>query len=150
MKDSFSFVETLREQPISNNAHMCSFDVVSLFTNVPQEETVDICADALYRNEKIEPPSLTEKSFQELLFTLTSGVEFSFNDIMYRQSTGLLWVVLSVLFSPIFSLVFVSLKLLSRPGRLSIVGMLMTPSRSLTAVQMLKTCSPYLTTFTRR
>ena len=104
VKDSFSFVETLREQPIPNNAHMCSFDVVSLFTNVPLEETVDICADALYRNEKIEPPSLTEKSFRELLFALTSGVEFSFNDIMYRQIDG---VAMGSPLGPVLANIFV-------------------------------------------
>ena len=71
---------------------MCSFDVVSLFTNVPLEEVsnVNICADALYRNDDIEPviTTLTESSFKELMRLVTSGVEFSFNGTMFRQIDG--------------------------------------------------------------
>ena len=104
VKDSFRFVETLKEQPIPEHAHMCSFDVVSLFTNVPLDETVDICADALYRNEDIEPPPLTEKSFRELLLNLTSGVEFSFNNVMYRQIDG---VAMGSPLGPVLANIFV-------------------------------------------
>ena len=69
---------------------MCSFDVVSLFTNVPLEEVINICADALYRNDDIEPviTTLTESSFKELMRLVTSGVEFSFNGTMFRQIDG--------------------------------------------------------------
>ena len=68
---------------------MCSFDVVSLFMmNVPLEETIDICANALYRNDDAEPTALSEDSFRTLLRTVTSGVEFSFTGTMYRQIDG--------------------------------------------------------------
>ena len=69
---------------------MCLFDVVSFFTNVPLEEVINICADALYRNDDIEPviTTLTESSFKELMRLVTSGVEFSFNGTMFRQIDG--------------------------------------------------------------
>ena len=69
---------------------MCSFNVVSHFTNVPLEEVTDICADALFRNDNIdmELTTQTEDSFKELMRLATSGVEFSFNDKIYRQSDG--------------------------------------------------------------
>ena len=69
---------------------MCSFDVVSLFTNVPLEEVIDIWADALFRNDNIdkELTALTEDSFKEPMRLATSGVEFSFNDKIYRQTDG--------------------------------------------------------------
>ena len=69
---------------------MCSFDVVSLFTKVPLEETIKICADALYRDDDVEPEytTLSEDSLCSLLRMVTSGVEFSFEDVMYRQTDG--------------------------------------------------------------
>ena len=64
--------------------------VVSLFTRVPLLEVIDICADALYCNADIEMDItiLTENSFRKLMMMATSGVEFSFNDCMYRYING--------------------------------------------------------------
>ena len=62
---------------------MSSFDVKSLFTNVPIEETIQICLDVLYRSAGIEEPIL-----EKLLLKCTRDVEFSFNDKMYRQVDG--------------------------------------------------------------
>ena len=56
---------------------MCSFDISSLFTNVPLNETIKICADALYRSELNSPP-FPEEVFTELMETATRSVEFSF------------------------------------------------------------------------
>ena len=59
--DSFEFAKIIQGTS-ANNSFMASFDVKSLFTNVPLQETVDICADALYRISKI---SLKKREFQE-------------------------------------------------------------------------------------
>ena len=90
VRDSFMFSDAVRTKGLSRNGYMCSFDVVSLFTNVPLEEVIDICADALYRNGNIETEltTLTEDSFRKLMKLVTSDVEFSFNDVMYRQTDG--------------------------------------------------------------
>ena len=90
VKDSFTFSVKIRAKKLPLNGYMCSFDVVSLFTNVPLEEVINICADALYRNDDIEPviTTLTENSFKELMRLVTSGVEFSFNGAMFRQIDG--------------------------------------------------------------
>ena len=90
VKDSFKFSEAVRSARLPTDGYMCSFDVVSLFTNVPLEEVIDICADALFRNDNIdlELTTLTEDSFKELMRLATSGVEFSFNDKIYRQTDG--------------------------------------------------------------
>ena len=42
IKDSFSFVDWVKSHK-HNNEIMCSFDVCSLFTNVPLDETIQIC-----------------------------------------------------------------------------------------------------------
>ena len=46
VKDSFSFVNSL--MPLQNVSFMASFDVVSLFTNIPLNETIELCLDKLY------------------------------------------------------------------------------------------------------
>ena len=67
---------------------MCSFDISSLFTNVPLEKTINICADALYCDDSDAQPFISKAVFIELMKSATSGVEFSFNDIMYKQTDG--------------------------------------------------------------
>ena len=43
---------------------MCSFDVSSLFTNVPLDETIQICPDKLYALP--DPPTLPRSVFKML------------------------------------------------------------------------------------
>ena len=104
VKDSFDFVEKLRNKPVPPNAHICSFDVVSLFTNVPIEETVDICMDVLYRNDDVDTPWISESAFRLLLLMVTTGVEFSFNNVMYKQVDG---VAMGSPLGPVLANVFV-------------------------------------------
>ena len=66
---------------------MCSFDVVSLFTNVPIDEAIQICLDTLYRSD-IKQPKISEELLKKLLYKATRDVEFSFNDSMFRQVDG--------------------------------------------------------------
>ena len=84
LKDSFAFAEKIRGTP-AGNTYMVSFDVRSLFTNVPLEETINICADALYRDNQLK---LLKCNFIELMRKATSAIEFSFNGEMYRQKDG--------------------------------------------------------------
>ena len=45
-KDSFNFVSEFVEQDSSN--FMGSIDINSLFTNIPLEETIEICTNNLF------------------------------------------------------------------------------------------------------
>ena len=88
IEDSFTFAEFMQNLNIENEtSFMCSFDISSLFTNVPLSETIKICADALYRSELNSPP-FPEEVFIELMETATRSVEFSFNNEMYQQKDG--------------------------------------------------------------
>ena len=84
LKDSFSFTDRIKNTSASNT-FMASFDVSSLFTNVPLDETIDICADVLFQEDNTE---LKRASFVKLMKLATSSTEFSFNENMYRQSDG--------------------------------------------------------------
>ena len=66
VKDSFVFAEEIVEQ--DSQFFMGSLDVDSLFTNIPLEETIDICAN--------------------LLFLATNKSYFIFNGKLYKQVHG--------------------------------------------------------------
>ena len=54
---------------------------------MPLDETIGICADALYRGQ-LDCPPFPEDTFKELMLVATRGVEFSFNNQMYKQLDG--------------------------------------------------------------
>ena len=88
LSDSFTFVKEVRKFTFSpSSVFLCSFDISSLFTNVPLAETIEICADALY-NDDSTAPSFPRNIFVELMQLATSSVEFSFNNNMHRQIDG--------------------------------------------------------------
>ena len=54
IQDSSSFTQLIRQlDPKSDQSFLCSSDICSLFTNIPQDETVRICADTLYSGKFI-------------------------------------------------------------------------------------------------
>ena len=66
---------------------MGSLDVDSLFTNIPLEETIDICTSTLFENmEKVE--GLSKIEFKELLSLTTKESYFLFNRELYKQIDG--------------------------------------------------------------
>ena len=87
ISDSFTFAKTMQNLDIDPNVFMCSFDVSSLFTNVPLEETIKICSEALY-DQSNSRPVIPKDVFVELMKSATSSVEFSFNNTMYKQTDG--------------------------------------------------------------
>ena len=87
IKDCFSFSEIIRNF-IPTDMFMCSFDVCSLYTSIPLVETIGICCDVLFRS-LLRKPAFPERFFKHLMNFATSSVEFSFNNIMYRQIDGI-------------------------------------------------------------
>ena len=88
VSDSFTFVKEVRKFTFSpSSVFLCSFDISSLFTNVPLAEIIEICADAFYNDDSIAP-SFPRNIFVELMQLATSSVEFSFNNNMHRQING--------------------------------------------------------------
>ena len=50
IKDSFSFSNEIRNK--STSLYMASFDIQSLFTNIPLDETIDICLELLFNKKR--------------------------------------------------------------------------------------------------
>ena len=83
--DSFHFAEEISQQ--DSNLHMASLDVDSLFTNIPLEETIDICVDNLYSDNE-NPPNIPKHNFRNLLNIATKETFFMFNNKYYKQVDG--------------------------------------------------------------
>ena len=77
-----NFIQNCNLEPAKT--FLCSFDISSLFTNVPLDETIEICAGTFYRGHLHCPP-IPEDTFRELMLIATRGVEFSLSNQMYKQ-----------------------------------------------------------------
>ena len=64
-----------------------SLDVDSLFTNIPFEKIIDICANTLFENtDRVE--DLSKIELQKLLSLTTKESYFIFTGKLYRQDKG--------------------------------------------------------------
>ena len=72
-----------------NGYIMISFDVVSLFTNVPLEKTIDIILKKIYK-EKLIKTKIKADKLKELLILCTKEGHFTFNNEIYIQIDGVM------------------------------------------------------------
>lgn len=107
VKNSFDFKNEITNIHLDSDETCVSFDVTSLFTNIPVDKTINIICDNLYRSD-ISPPKLGDTSLSEsncrlLLSTLCKNVRFVFNKTQFIQVEGLaMGSPLSGSFSEIF------------------------------------------------
>ena len=80
-----SFLGKLKEFCFKPTDILISFDVVSLFTNVPLAQTIDKIADHIY--ELDSRPTFDKKTFKKLMTIATSGI-FMYRERYYRQIDG--------------------------------------------------------------
>ena len=102
IKDSFSFAEELSNY--DSNLVVASFDVESLFTNIPLQETIDLCVDLLFNN-KPNIDKFTKTDFHELLTVTLSESLILFNNEYYKQIDG---VAMGSPLGPTFANIFLS------------------------------------------
>ena len=65
---------------------MESFDIHSLFTNIPLDETI-ICVDLVFHKKK-KVKSMLKRHFKQLLTLSVKPSCFLFNDVYYKQVDG--------------------------------------------------------------
>ena len=82
---------------------MVSFDIKSLFTNFLLNEVLNICLDQLY-NSDLLPPLFQRSVCNDMLCMATKNVQFSFNDLIFRQIDG---VAMGSPLGPILANIFV-------------------------------------------
>ena len=99
-KDTFSFVDELKKVSVTNK-YMVSYDVTSLFTTIPLEETINLATDLLF---EAEPDlKISRKDLQKLFQFATSQTNFLFSGNMYDQVDG---VAMGSLLTPILANIF--------------------------------------------
>ena len=66
---------------------MVSFDVTSLFSNVPLDKTTEIILKRVYEKKEIIT-TIPKREMKELLYLCTKNVDFSFNNEICMQNDG--------------------------------------------------------------
>ena len=113
VRDSFSFCDEIQEQ--DNNLYMASFDIESLFTNIPLGETINICVNNVSGNKK-RVEGLLKKDFKQLLTLSVKSLCFVFNNVYYQQVDG---VAMGSLLEPTLADLFLVIFLFLRQPKIT-------------------------------
>ena len=73
---------------LEEDEEMISFDVSSLYTNVPVMEAIDVCTNLLYSGN-YELPPVDRETFVKLAQISSCNILMSTHDGYYRQVDGL-------------------------------------------------------------
>ena len=87
VKDSFSFAKEIANLSFPN-VTMASFDVKSLYTNIPLEETISICTSTLSK-APLHSLHVLPHILHKLLSFATKDSLFMFNSHLYKQLDGI-------------------------------------------------------------
>ena len=85
IKDSFTFAK--EPQSFDSKLVMASFNIESLFTNIPLQETIDLCVENLFK-DRTHVDNLSKDSFRELLTRAMSESLILFDQELYKQHAG--------------------------------------------------------------
>ena len=81
------FVRRVNGKVVEKGFKMVSFDVSSLFTNVPLDFTIELILDKVY-NDQLVNTKLQREELRELLNLCTKEMHFSFNGQIFQQVDG--------------------------------------------------------------
>ena len=87
VKSTSDFITHIKRQNIPNNFKLISFDVTSLFTNVPLDFTIDLIHKRIYDENEVNT-NIPKQQMRDLLFLCTKNVHFSYNGDNYTQVDG--------------------------------------------------------------
>ena len=99
--NTYEFVSDLKKINLKQFT-MASFDVESLFTNIPLDETIEIIIETLYKDRE-EVHNFNKDQFRKLLNSAVKDSPFIFNNNLYKQRDG---VAMGSPLSPTFANAF--------------------------------------------
>ena len=86
LKDSFDAADRIRHLPKNYREQgykLVSFDVVSLFTNVPLQRKINIILDCVYKNKEISTTLKRSCTLKKVLLETCTKTAFQFNNTFY-------------------------------------------------------------------
>ena len=87
INDTFDFVTRILSSKLGPN-HMASFDVRSLFTNIPIDYLIDEILEKSFPDKKALFHGLTHSQFKKLLTWTTKKTTLQFNNRYFKQING--------------------------------------------------------------
>ena len=86
IKNSYEFCDQIKY--VNGNGYMVSYDVKSLFTNVPLQETIEIILDKIFTSFNGTFNSFNRRDFRKLLELAVLDTHFIFNENIFKQVDG--------------------------------------------------------------
>ena len=102
-KDTFDFLNKLKCISM-DNCFMASFDVASLFTNVPLQETIDIILHKVY-DQQLVTTKIPRNELKTLILLCTTESSFMFEQDYFKQTDG---VAMGSPLGPVLANIFMS------------------------------------------
>ena len=91
VRDIFLFADELPEMKLKDREVLVSYDVSSLFTNVPVDETIESITKRAFENDwfnREHDLNITKSDLMELLRIATKNQFFQFKGKLYEQVDG--------------------------------------------------------------
>jgi hypothetical protein len=90
MKNSNHFVQLLNTVTIQSNDILVSFDVVSMFTNIPVDEALDVINSELQKDDTVESRSCLQRGpIMELLDVCLKTTYFQVDQKFFQRKDGM-------------------------------------------------------------
>ena len=87
VKNTKAFIQEFKNMLPPDDCKLISFDVTSLFTNVPLDHTISIILKRIYDQREPET-KISRKEMKDLLLLCHKNVHFSYDNKLYSQKDG--------------------------------------------------------------
>ena len=89
LKNTYDLCDKICHLNNSNNMYFASFDIESLFTNIPLEETIKIIIESLFPEDDSTYEDFNKTEFEDILRLATKHSYFFFDGSLYQQIDGI-------------------------------------------------------------